>query len=127
MGAAVRENRCLVLDAVSARCALGASLGYRKRYRQGPMHTTVIRFGEDLWRLVQGEAARRGVSVAEWVRTAAAMRIGFEAATEGDELRADVLRAALVAEREAVAAKPSGRPAAQRPARQSQARDRNRD
>ena len=91
------------------------------------MHTTVIRFGEDLWRLVHGEAARRGVSVAEWVRTAAAMRIGFEAATEGDELRADVVRAALVAEREAVSAKPGGRPAAQPPARRSQAREPERD
>lgn len=64
------------------------------------MHTTVIRFGEDLWWLVQGEAARRGVSVAEWVRTAAAMRIGFEAATDpGNELPAEVVRAALAAEK----------------------------
>lgn len=85
------------------------------------MHTTVIRFGEDLWRLVQGEAARHGVSVAEWVRTAAAMRIGFEAATGGDELRADVVQAALVAEREAVSDMPSRRPEAERPERHSDA------
>ena len=70
------------------------------------MHTTVIRFGEDLWRLVQGEAARRGVSVAEWVRTAAAMRIGFEAATGADELRADVVDAALAVERDVSSPKP---------------------
>lgn len=63
------------------------------------MHTTVIRFGDDLWRLVQAEAARQNVSVAEWVRTAAAMRIGFEAATDVDEIRAAAVRSALAVER----------------------------
>ena len=59
------------------------------------MHMTVIRFGADLWRLIEGEAARQEVSVAEWVRTAAAMRIGFQAATDDDQLRAGVVQQAL--------------------------------
>lgn len=59
----------------------------------------MIRFGEDLWRLVQAEAAQRGVSVAEWVRTAAAMRLGFEAATDSEELRAEIVHASRLGRR----------------------------
>ena len=69
------------------------------------MHATLIRFGDDLWRLVEQAAARSNVSAAEWIRTAAAMRIGFEAATDNDQLRGDVVRAALAAEGGARAAK----------------------
>ena len=63
------------------------------------MHTTVIRFGSGLWELIEREAKRRDVSVAEWVRTATAMRIGFEAAIQGDEVVREIMLAAIETER----------------------------
>ena len=64
------------------------------------MHTTVVRFGGDLWRLIEEDAKRHNVSIAEWLRVAAALRIGFQAAREGDEMQTEISGAALDGERQ---------------------------
>jgi hypothetical protein len=48
--------------------------------RQRPaMKVTTVRFGVDLWALLEGEAARAGVSVSHYVREAALARAAFAA------------------------------------------------
>ena len=64
------------------------------------MHVTTIRFGDELWEVVSEEAARQGVSVAQYVREATVSRIAYargsrdallvEAARVRDELLADL-------------------------------------
>lgn len=49
-----------------------------------PMRATTVRFSEDLWELLEREAALAGVSVAQLVRDAALMRIAALAARRGD-------------------------------------------
>jgi len=48
------------------------------------MHQTTVRFGPDLWRELEVEAARAGVSVAQYVRDAALMRVAYTRGREGD-------------------------------------------
>ena len=48
------------------------------------MHQTTVRFGPDLWRELATEAARAGVSVAQYVRDAALMRVAYTRGREGD-------------------------------------------
>jgi GAF domain-containing protein len=60
------------------------------------MRSTTVRFGEDLWALLEREAAREGSSAAQYVRDAAVMRLAFAAAREGDP-RAEVTLAAVAA------------------------------
>jgi hypothetical protein len=43
------------------------------------MHQTTVRFGTDLWHDLEAEAARLGVSVAQYVRDAALARLSYEA------------------------------------------------
>ncbi len=64
------------------------------------MHTTVVRFGEGLWRLIEEDAKRRNVSIAEWLRIAAALRIGFQAAREADEMQNEIYSAVLDGEKQ---------------------------
>lgn len=61
-----------------------------------PLRATTVRFGEGLWNLLEEEASREGVSVAQFVRDSAMLRIGYLAGRRGD---AEVQRAlnALVA------------------------------
>ena len=57
----------------------------RKRYRPAamPMRATTVRFGEDLWALLEREAAEQGVSSAQFVRDAAILRLAHLAADRG--------------------------------------------
>ncbi|HEV2773273.1 MAG TPA: GAF domain-containing protein [Thermoleophilaceae bacterium] len=49
------------------------------------MHATTVRFTDDLWELLEGEAARQGVSVAQFVRDAALFRVASVMARRGEE------------------------------------------
>ena len=48
------------------------------------MHQTTVRFGPDLWLELAAEAQRAGVSVAQYVRDAALMRVAYTRGREGD-------------------------------------------
>jgi hypothetical protein len=48
------------------------------------MHQTTLRFGPDLWETLERDAAAAGVSVAQYVRDAALMRVTYDAARRGD-------------------------------------------
>jgi hypothetical protein len=48
------------------------------------MHQTTVRFGPDLWQEISAEADRAGVSVAQYVRDAALMRLAYTRGREGD-------------------------------------------
>jgi GAF domain-containing protein len=50
-----------------------------------PKGSTTVRFGDDLWTLLEREAAREGLSAAQYVRDAAVMRLAFAMAEQGDE------------------------------------------
>jgi hypothetical protein len=56
------------------------------------MRQTTLRFGEELWRSLEVEAERDGVSVAQYVRDAAVGRLAYEAGRR-DELNAGVAAA----------------------------------
>jgi GAF domain-containing protein len=49
-----------------------------------PMHATTVRFGADLWEMLENEAAREGVSAAQFVRDATLLRLGALAGIRGD-------------------------------------------
>ncbi len=55
------------------------------------MHATTVRFTDDLWELLEGEAARQGVSVAQFVRDAALMRVASVMGRRGEEGADDAL------------------------------------
>ena len=48
------------------------------------MHQTTIRFSDDLWALLEREAAGSGVSAAQFIRDAALGRIAYNAGRRGD-------------------------------------------
>lgn len=48
------------------------------------MRATTVRFSEELWRLLEEEAAREGVSAAQYVRDATVMRVGYTMGRRGD-------------------------------------------
>jgi len=47
------------------------------------MKVTTVRFGEDLWRLLDGEAERLGISVSQYIREAALARAAAGVAARG--------------------------------------------
>ena len=49
-----------------------------------PMRATTVRFGDDLWGMLEREAARHGVSSAQFVRDATILRIAYLAGERGD-------------------------------------------
>jgi GAF domain-containing protein len=49
-----------------------------------PMRATTVRFGEALWKLLERESAREGVSAAQFVRDATIMRIAYAMGQRGD-------------------------------------------
>src|SRR5881275_91566 len=53
------------------------------------MHQTTLRFPEDLWRFLEGEAKSLGVSVAQYVREAALARAAYDAGRRGEPLFVD--------------------------------------
>jgi GAF domain-containing protein len=69
-----------------------------------PMRATTVRFGEDLWTLLEREAEKQGISSAQFVRDATIMRVAFLVAQRGDaESRTSIedIAAAAVRQREA--------------------------
>jgi hypothetical protein len=50
------------------------------------MRVSAIRFGSDLWRLLETEAAGVGVSVSQYVREAALMRVAAAGTARGEDL-----------------------------------------
>jgi hypothetical protein len=49
------------------------------------MRATTVRFGDDLWELLEAEAAAQGISAAQFVRDSAIMRLGIISGRRGDE------------------------------------------
>jgi hypothetical protein len=49
------------------------------------MRATTIRFTPELWTLLQREAEREGVSVAQYVRDAALFRVAYSAGERGEQ------------------------------------------
>jgi hypothetical protein len=64
------------------------------------MRATTIRFTPELWALLQREATREGVSVAQYVRDAALFRVAYSAGIrrEQDPEGADPIAAAIPAD-----------------------------
>lgn len=59
------------------------------------MKVTTVRFGTDLWRLLEAEAAKAGVSTSQYIREAALARAAAAAAARGEgpfELLAGAVR-----------------------------------
>lgn len=63
------------------------------------LKATTVRFGEDLWQLLEQEAARQGVSAAQFLRDCALLRLGQLSGRRGDdaarETVADLARRSL--------------------------------
>ena len=49
------------------------------------MRATTVRFGEDLWSMLEEEAARSGLSAAQFVREATILRLAMLAGMRGDD------------------------------------------
>src|SRR5215217_4164804 len=49
------------------------------------MRATTVRFGEDLWAMLEQEAARSGLSAAQFVREATILRLAMLAGMRGDD------------------------------------------
>ena len=54
------------------------------RIRTMPMRATTVRFSEDLWRLLEREAEREGVSAAQFIRDASVMRAAYAMGRRGE-------------------------------------------
>src|SRR3954470_13229937 len=52
--------------------------------RHMPMRATTVRFSEDLWRLLEREAEREGVSAAQFIRDASVMRAAYAMGRRGE-------------------------------------------
>lgn len=55
------------------------------------MRATTVRFADDLWALLEAEAATQGISAAQFVRDAAMLRLGSLSAQRGDSRNAETL------------------------------------
>ena len=49
-----------------------------------PMRATTVRFSEDLWRLLESEAEREGISAAQFIRDASVMRAAYAMGRRGE-------------------------------------------
>jgi hypothetical protein len=78
-----------------------------------PMRATTVRFGEDLWLMLEREAAGAGVSAAQFVREATILRLATLAGLRGDDDARTTL-ASLAAESSAPAAAANGNGAVSR-------------
>jgi hypothetical protein len=90
------------------------------------MRVTAIRMGDDLWHLLEDEAARVSVSVSQYIREAALSRAAAAAVLRGEDPHRVLAQAALSAGAPAPADpamhEPNGEPAAQEETAQSQRR-----
>lgn len=84
------------------------------------MHATTVRFSEDLWELLEREARGQGVSVAQFVRDAALMRVASVMARRGELDTDDALERLAT---EAVRRRRAAGPAVRDPHRLSAVRD----
>jgi GAF domain-containing protein len=57
------------------------------------MHATTIRFTDDVWRLLEREAAQQGISGAQFIRDATIMRVAFTMAERDDPAAATTIEA----------------------------------
>src|SRR3954468_5229705 len=62
-----------------------ASANKRASLRPMPMRATTVRFGEDLWAMLEQEAAHSGLSAAQFVREATILRLAMLAGMRGDD------------------------------------------
>jgi hypothetical protein len=62
----------------------GMKAGRASRKPTGAMKITTLRFGRDLWRLLESEAALVGTSVSQYIREAALARAAAAAARRGE-------------------------------------------
>jgi hypothetical protein len=58
---------------------------HRVRRIDMAMRATTVRFGDDLWDLLEAEAGTQGISAAQFVRDSAIMRLGILSGRRGDE------------------------------------------
>jgi hypothetical protein len=76
------------IDAEGRRCDVGDAgnaIAGRQRYtRSMPMRATTVRFGDALWKLLEREAGREGVSAAQFVRDATIVRVAYAMGQRGD-------------------------------------------
>ena len=90
------------------------------------MRVTAIRMGDDVWRLLEGEAARVGVSVSQYIREAALSRAAAAVALRGEDPHTVLARAARSADvsepADPAMHEPNGEPAAPGESGQSQRR-----
>ena len=88
------------------------------------MRATTVRFADDLWTLLEAEAATQGISAAQFVRDAAILRLGSLSAQRGDACETLEDMAARAVSRRARAAQDGATPAVVRdPARLQALRD----
>src|SRR5205085_1916024 len=99
---ALPSLRCAILHGVMARA--------RRAAPRVAMRLTAIRMGDDLWRLFEGEAARVGVSVSQYIREAALSRAAAAAALRGEDPHTVLAQAALSADASEPADPPSHEP-----------------
>ena len=59
-----------------------------------PMHQTTVRFASDVWATLEEEAARIGVSVAQYIREAAVARLSYGLGRREDRGLEDAIRGA---------------------------------
>ena len=57
-----------------------------------PMRATTVRFSEELWKLLERESSREGVSAAQFIRDATIMRAAYAMGQRGDAGIDDALR-----------------------------------
>jgi len=48
------------------------------------MHPTTVRFSDDMWRLIEAEAGREGISASQYIRESVILRAALEMMQRGD-------------------------------------------
>jgi hypothetical protein len=65
-------------------CPAGKRKTLYKLKAMARMRATTVRFGTDLWEMLEREAGRSGVSVAQYIRESALARLAYTAGRRGD-------------------------------------------
>ena len=76
----------VLTKAVGPASDLAVSEPLSTRHRLGgmPMRATTVRFSEELWKLLERESSREGVSAAQFIRDATIMRAAYAMGQRGD-------------------------------------------